>query len=261
MDNTEIFNHIDYLNCLKETYKFEKIPDCIIIPMGYRCSSSEIIRILNLKKESYPFDWTISKLSTIKDCILNDFKEFLNLENYIKKDINTYNVIDDVSLLIGGGNYIINTHYNPIDKITDNFNTYDLKLALIHHDIFKTEDYEYYKRCINRFKNLLKSDDKKLYLYINQIIGINEYNDKKDDIITEFINFNEFIKTISNNINGIFFILVKTDTEYANLQHLNSNPFIYVVMTNKDFLDNGEIFYGNPHKEIELIIQTIKSHL
>ena len=138
---------------------------------------------------------------------------------------------------------------------------YDLKLALIHHDIFKTEDYEYYKRCINRFKNLLKSDDKKLYLYINQIIGINEYNDKKDDIITEFINFNEFIKTISNNINGIFFILVKTDTEYANLQHLNSNPFIYVVMTNKDFLDNGEIFYGNPHKEIELIIQTIKSHL
>ena len=107
----------------------------------------------------------------------------------------------------------------------------------------------------------MKSDDKKLYLYINQIIGINEYNDKKDDIIMEFINFNEFIKTISNNINGIFFILVKTDTEYANLEILNSNPFIYFVMTNKNFLDTGEIFYGSPFKEIELIIKAIKSHL
>lgn len=261
MSNDEIFLNVNFLKELNKLYGLNEIPNCKIIPMGYRCSSSEIIRILNLKKESYPFDWTISKLSTIKDCILNDFKEFLNLENYIKKDINTYNVIDDVSLLIGGGNYIINTHYDPIDKITDNFNTYDLKLALIHHDIFKTEDYEYYKRCINRFKNILKSDDKKLYLYINQIIGIKEYTQTKDDIIMEFINFNEFIKTISNNINGMFFILVKTDTEYSNSEILNSNPFIYVVMTNNQFLDTGEIFYGDPFKEIELIIQTIKSHL
>ena len=93
------------------------------------------------------------------------------------------------------------------------------------------------------------------------IIFINQYNQTKDDIITEFINFNEFMKTISNNINGIFFILVKTDTLYCNLQHLNSNPFIYVVMTNNQFLDTGEIFYGDPLKEIKLIIQTIKSHL
>ena len=159
MDNTEIFNHIDYLNCLKETYKFEKIPDCIIIPMGYRCSSSEIIRILNLKKESYPFDWTISKLSTIKDCIINDFKQFLKTENYVKKEFNTYNIIDSVKLLVTIDQCSINTYYNQ--DIIDDFNTYDSKLSLVHHDIFKTEDYEYYKRCINRFKNILKSDSKK----------------------------------------------------------------------------------------------------
>jgi hypothetical protein len=259
MDNTEIFNHIDYLNYLKETYKFEKIPDCIIIPMGYRCSSSEIIRILNLKKESYPFDWIISKLSTIKDCILNDFKEFLKIENYVKKEMNTYNIIDSVKLLVTRDKCSINTYYNQ--DMIDDFNTYDSKLSLVHHDISKTEDYEYYKRCINRFKNILQSDSKKFYLYTHQIIGINEYNQIKDDIITEFINFNEFIKTISNNINGLFFILVKTNTEYCNLENINLNPFIYVVMTNKDFLDNGEIFYGNPHKEIELIIKAIKSYL
>ena len=261
METDEIFSDVDILKKFNKLYGLNEIPNCKIIPMGYRCSSSEIIRILNLKKESYPFDWTISKLSTIKDCILNDFKEFLKIENYIKKEMNNYNVIDDVSLLIGSGNYIINTHYDPIDKITDNFNTYDLKLALIHHDIFKTEDYEYYKRCINRFKNLLNSDDKKLYIYIHKIIGIKEYTRTKDDIIIEFINFNEFMKTISNNINGIFFILVNTHLEYSNLYNLNSNPFIYVVMTNKDFVDTGEIFYGSPYKEIELIIQTIKSHL
>ena len=261
MNNDEIFLNVNFLKELNNLYGLHEIPNCKIIPMGYRCNSSEIIRILNLKKESYPFDWTISKLSTIQHCILNDFKEFLNIKNYIKKEMNNYNIIDDVSLLIGSGNYIINTYYDPIDKITDNFNTYDSKLLLVHHDIFKTEDYEYYKRCINRFKNLLNSDDKKLYIYIHKIIGINEYNKTKDDIIIEFINFNEFIKTISNNINGMFFILVKTDTEYANLQIINSNPFIYVVMTNKNFLDTGEIFYGSPFKEIELIIKAIKSHL
>ena len=261
MSNDEIFLNVNFLKELNKLYGLNEIPNCKIIPMGYRCSSSEIIRILNLKKESYPFDWTISKLSTIKDCILNDFKEFLKIENYIKKEMNNYNVIDDVYLLIGSGNYIINTYYDPIDKITDNFNTYDSKLLLVHHDIFKTEDYEYYKRCINRFKNLLTSDDKKLYIYIHKIIGMKEYTQTKYDIITEFINFNEFIKTISKNINGLFFILVNTSLEYSNLYNLNSNPFIYVVMTNKDFVDSGEIFYGYPSKEIELIIQTIKSHL
>jgi hypothetical protein len=262
MDNTEIFSNVDVLKQFNKYYGLNELPNCKIIPMGYRCNSSEIIRILNLKKESYPFDWIISKLSTIKSCIINDFKEFLKTENYVKKEMNIYNIIDtNKELLRTKEESLINTYYDNINEITNDFNMYDLKLALIHHDIFKTEDYEYYKRCINRFKNLLKSDDKKLYLYINQIIGINEYNDKKDDIIMEFINFNEFIKTISNNINGIFFILVKTDTEYTNLQHLNSNPFIYVVMTNNQFLDTGEIFYGSPHKEIELIIQTIKSHL
>jgi hypothetical protein len=262
METDEIFSDVDILKEFNKHYGLNEIPNYKIIPLGYRCCSSHIIKVLNLKKESYPFDWTISKLSTIKDCILNDFKEFLKIENYVKKDMNTYNIIDSKKeLLRSNQEALINTYYNNINEITNDFNIYDLKLALIHHDIFKTEDYEYYKRCINRFKNLLKSDDKKLYLYINQIIGINEYNETKDNIIMEFINFNEFMKTISNNINGIFFILVKTDTEYANLQIINSNPFIYVVMTNKNFLDTGEIFYGSPFKEIELIIKAIKSHL
>jgi len=262
MDNDEIFSNVDILIELNKRYGLNETPNCKFIPMGYRCSSSQIIKVLNLKKESYPFDWIISKLSTIKSCILNDFKEFLKFNNYVKKEMNTYNIIDSKKeLLRSNQEALINIYYNNISEIKDDSNLYDLKFVLVHHDIFKFSDYEYYRRCIERFRNILKSDDKKFYLHINQIIGINEYNETKDNIITEFINFNEFMKTVSNNINGIFFILVKTDTEYANLEILNSNPFIYIVMTNKNFLDTGEIFYGSPFKEIELIIKAIKSHL
>jgi hypothetical protein len=266
MDNIDVFEDIIYVNNFRLQYGLKEIPNCKIIPIGYRCSSSEIIKVLNLKKESYPFDWTISKLSTIKDCLLNDFKEFLKTENYIKKEMNIYNLIDSVKPFNVTGNCIINTHYNPIDEISNDFNMYDLKLALIHHDIFKNEDYEYYKRCINRFKNILESNDRKLYLYIHNIIGINEYNETKDDIIMEFINFNEFIKTKSQNIEGLFFILVKTnmkhtDKIHCSIEKVNSNPFIYIMMTNDGFADLGEIFYGFMINETKLIIDTIKSHL
>ena len=49
MNNDEIFLNVNFLKELNKLYGLNDIPNCKIIPMGYRCSSSEIIRILNLK--------------------------------------------------------------------------------------------------------------------------------------------------------------------------------------------------------------------
>lgn len=38
-----------------------------VISFGHRCSTASFIQ--NLKTESYPFDWLVSKLDIIKDCI------------------------------------------------------------------------------------------------------------------------------------------------------------------------------------------------
>ena len=56
--------------------------------IGTRCISSQILQNLNIKKESYPFDWIISNLDIIKHCIQDDFKIFLDKQYYyiINKD-------------------------------------------------------------------------------------------------------------------------------------------------------------------------------
>ena len=47
-----------------------------VISFGHRCSSASFIQNLNLKTESYPFDWLVSKLDIIKDCIETKFVHF-----------------------------------------------------------------------------------------------------------------------------------------------------------------------------------------
>ena len=61
---------------------------------GYRCSSAGILKSMQLKYESFPFDWLISRLDVIKHCLQDDFREFLNQSNYVRKYSKTYEMID-----------------------------------------------------------------------------------------------------------------------------------------------------------------------
>ena len=51
--------------------------DTIIFSVGYRCTSASLIKHLNLKFASYPFDWVVSKLDVITDCLETKFKHYL----------------------------------------------------------------------------------------------------------------------------------------------------------------------------------------
>jgi len=44
------------------------------ISLGYRCSAAAILKRLQLKNESYPFYWLISRLSIIKVCLSNQLQ-------------------------------------------------------------------------------------------------------------------------------------------------------------------------------------------
>ena len=67
-----------------------------IVSLGYRCSSAGILKSLGLKSESYPFDWLVSRLPIIEDCIQTEFKYFVNADNYKCKEgvTNNYMSID-----------------------------------------------------------------------------------------------------------------------------------------------------------------------
>ena len=81
--------------------------------VGYRCSSAGILKHLNLKNESFPFDWMISRLSIIKDCIQTKFFHFLNQQNYDKLHTQTihYGQSQTSNVFICNEEIIYNRYY------------------------------------------------------------------------------------------------------------------------------------------------------
>jgi len=55
-----------------------------ICSIGSLCHSSYFIKSNNFKRESYPFDWIFSNIGTIKHCIEDNFKIFLDKKYYTR---------------------------------------------------------------------------------------------------------------------------------------------------------------------------------
>lgn len=241
-----------------------------IFSLGFRCSSSAILKNLGLKEESYPFDWLISRLSVIKQCIEDDFKQFLNKENYERRYSNTYEMMDSKNGFICDEHLMVNLFYQPVDK-TEIENTYQYYLAMNHHNIKEDKDYEYYCRCVDRFKKTFYDNSiLKTYVHITPLITTEKYEETKQDILEECIEFDVFLNNKSNQTTkGLFFILVKNNelehfTQsiiYQSNNHKNNktNTKIYLINTNRHFIDAGEKFMGNSHYETEFIRETIYS--
>lgn len=239
----------------------------IFIPFGHRCSSKGILDRCHLSGQSLPFDSVVCQLSVIKDCLENDFKEFLNINNYIKVNTMTVNMVDGVVLECCCEMPSVNRYYEGINKtIADedltNTSTYHLQLALTHHDLSLTQDYETYTRRIGRLYEVLKQSRKKIYVYIHPIIGINDYNKKNKELIDEFTSFSELIAKRCINIFGLFIILVKLREGIAaetSIRILKNNLCcVYVIYANKDFIDAGGPFSGNCEQEIKTMTDMVQ---
>lgn len=51
------------------------------IPLGLGCSVANFIRRTNLRKNAFPFDWTITPMQSALRLIENDFEKFLHRSN------------------------------------------------------------------------------------------------------------------------------------------------------------------------------------
>ena len=222
-----------------------------VISFGHRCSSASFIQNLNLKTESYPFDWLVSKLDIIKDCIETRFVHFLNCDNYIIKNTETYNMTDNIKTHICNEVTHVNIYY---ETDIHNIQTYNYKLALHHND------FDYYQRCINRLYNLFETDIQKYYMYFHPIMGINDFHNNKENILNEFDKFNNYIIEKTKNIFGIYFILIKHNNENDKSIKLKetSSYNVFVLYCNDDFLDGGTPFMGNSNIEQEEVLSILK---
>jgi hypothetical protein len=239
-----------------------------IISFGYRCSSAGFLKKMGLKHESFPFDWLISRLSVIKHCIETNFTEFLNLQNYEKRQCKTYEMTDINNNFVCDENLIVNTYYQPLN-IPNPEIAYKWYLAMNHHNILENEKHkEYYNRCIHRFQEVIKTENEKFFLHICPLILLDKYNEIKDEIKKSLDDFDDFIYNYSNyKIKGLIFIMVRDDnsinTKKGELLYFSeiTKTQIYIVYANKNFIDAGIRFMGDNNEEELFIEEIIKNTL
>jgi hypothetical protein len=176
--------------------------------LGHLCFSSFLLKTLNIKKESYPFDWIFSNLNIIKHCIEDKFKTFLDKKYYTR--ICNKNITNKRKM-----NLQRHIYYFPNGNIMFN-----------HHNPINTKDYNYFLRCVNRFKILLKKKSNKLFIYYHK-----NYENKPFDENNKLniIEFNNFLKMHTKNYTILSIYVQKSNTssldyiKYENIDFVNIN--------------------------------------
>jgi len=156
-----------------------------VIPFGSQCFSAYYLKKNGLKKTSYPFDWIFSNPLVIFQILNDQFKEFLNKNNYViqntESDTNSHILyVSDLSMF---------NHRNPM----------------------RVDDYLYYIRCVNRFYEVLKKDGKKLFFMTslnneisNELENLMYLKCKLDEICDDYIFICFFQKAIGTQSREIF---------------------------------------------------------
>lgn len=257
------------------------------ISFGYRCSSASILKRLNWKEESYPFDWMVSRLPIIADCLENDFAYLLGdvSSNYQERKTVTQHYDEDpnANMFICHETVMVNRHYeafkmHPIHTsrpLTMPHDTYAYPCAYNHHNPNKPDDYAYIGRCIDRLRTLLLSQEEITYLYIHPALTITEYREGEQTLLNEIKIFQSFLqeKYSSSHLCGIIFIPIKTTHPYPitdimekvieeiyNGYKENTKCIINLVYMNKDFVDAGEIFMRNAYIETDSMVDYLRKY-
>jgi len=111
-----------------------------VISLGDNCCVGKWLQRLRLKKQSYPFDWLFSRADIVRDCLEDDFAKFLDKDNY--RAPKGAKKCQHLVYLPKGHMF---NHYNPLAQ---------------------EDHYTYYVRCVQRFRKVMQSDARKLFVRI-----------------------------------------------------------------------------------------------
>jgi len=103
--------------------------------LGTHCASSWFLKQSGLKQESGPFDWIFSSVAMVGYSIEDEFRSFLNRDDYVY-------VADEKRKGASHG-------YGSIGSYVKKFG---MNVVFNHHDMRIDENYDYFVRCVNRFR-------------------------------------------------------------------------------------------------------------
>jgi hypothetical protein len=186
--------------------------------LGPQCHSTNILRRLNLKKESYPFDWIFSNLKNVEHAIKDDFKIFLDATYYTNPDV--LGKTQRHSYYFENGASMFN-HHNPLNK----------------------EHYDYFVRCVNRFNTLIIEKEYKLFVftYINLEISVFTSIQKK---IQEF---KKFFDSVTSNYKILVILHFVSDSQGHQINIVDNIDFLLLSTKSKsngcEFIDVSDNCY------------------
>lgn len=177
--------------------------------LGTLCHSSALLKNNKLKLYSCPFDWIFSNPKNIISIIENNFKLFLN-----KK------------------------FYKSINGTTCGHSLYHEKMFR-HHNPLKNEDhYNYFVRCVERFKKLMNNMDSKLFVIIN----VNNNEALSETTINNMINFNNKFKLYTTNYRILYIHNKCNQNQFFNFKTIDNLDFLELNTLSKS---NGVHFEKN----------------
>lgn len=187
-----------------------------VCSLGTLCHTAEILKRNKIKQCSYPFDWIFSNHVTIAHCLEDNFNIFLDKSYYM--DISPHKC----------GHYYYNhcmfNHHNPL------YNK--------HH-------YNYFVRCVNRFKELLYFKGHKLF-----IMSFPNIDNFQPNLINEIIHFNIILSKYTENYTLLVILHFPNNANnyvfknYNNIHFLylytlsHSNGIEFINKEDNDYLDN-----------------------
>lgn len=182
-----------------------------VCSLGDHCITSKRIKEMGLKKMSFPFDWIFSNTDMILECIEDDFKVFLDKSNYVS-----------------------------LPNSRCGHKIYHERMFEHHEPLKNADHYDYFIRCIARFRALLESEKPKLFI-------ITSTNNSLPLDTSKIINFNNKFKKHTTNYK-LLYIYHKnsgrlehkfTDVEGIDILELHTHS----VDTGFQFRTNGENDY------------------
>jgi len=198
-----------------------------ICSLGSWCLPAVYMSEQNLQKCSYPFDYIISAPEMIVDCLRDDFICFLDKSKYEQCEDSSSNhkIYGKLS------------HSLLLDKTSVINNTFR------HHNLTTDSDYNSFVRKVDRFRELLKKDEPKLFILFSQY---NEFTTKQIEEL------DTILKTKTKNYQILFMTILKDNKIYHTIEDNDNIKIIklYTNFTERGWLSTPNDIYLNNIIEI-----------
>ena len=195
------------------------------IPLGFQCTVSDILKSMNKRTSSLPFDWMLSRpefVYNILELLFSDMSiDEIVREHFFncKENANFYAI---EYFKVGEGTSLYNRKYNVI----------------FPHDTFDEENIQKYIRRLTHLKDIIINEDNITFIYISPSSNlkgnffIDDVCQINEDDITLY--FNKIVSIITRQRSNFKFLMF--DTFPKSKIKLDDRIERYVIPAKEDFV-------------------------